>query len=787
MNTINILKREIAQLDGKWESIRTVHELAVPIEEFDKTIIHCRELAVLANQTELSELLLDIEVYLSGFVEKTIVPNALHLKQLNTIIKPIFSIKINDKQTINIESNKRSPQPRSIYYLHAPSRINVPLTHILAEHRFAVRPFMAVDDLIQELKHKIPDTLVVDAHYIGDLSCIIQHANNNLTANTARASIIVVSRNRRINARLLALRNGADEFFGPDDRCKEVAKRICELTYGTDSNPYHVVVIDDDQTQTQLIELILKSAGIKSTVFNDSQNALDKIDQLSVDLIITDLYMPGIDGMELTALIRQKNAYKNLPIIVLSGEESESIRFSALAVGADDFFTKPIRPRHLISAVNGRIRRSRQLLESLLNDSEGVSVSGLSSRKHFLKKLSELHVDNSTSNDGLLHIEVDNIEKLRFQLGINGTDELLEELAQLIFSRVQHSGLVCKYGFCSLLATLSHALSKHISDVTRELCQLVSQHVFLIDQTSCSVTISIGLCHMRDHPSSAKILSTAEQACLDALRAGGNQVEESYIRKGSDYDESEKHLIELINRKQLGQTFVSFYQPIVCVHASKTPVYRLTLLLRNPGSKPIRRYDYEKVILREGLEADLDQLNINFAIQQLAVENDISPQLFIPLSSTGLTQGNLIRDMLNQMRKNKLSTNQIIIEFSMDDLRSQIKRAMDWLPRCKRAGIRTCMSRINGDRNSIQALTLIDTDFIRLTPELLYENKKGNEERLQTVLRHAKSLGRQIVLPGLNQANRVARYWNLGADFMEGDIIGEPRRFMDFDFTAAIG
>ena len=74
-----------------------------------------------------------------------------------------------------------------------------------------------------------------------------------------------------------------------------------------------------------------------------------------------DLYMPDVDGMELTALIREREAFISTPIVFLSGEHDADKHFEALNAGGDDFLSKPIRPKHLISAVTNRVRRARQM------------------------------------------------------------------------------------------------------------------------------------------------------------------------------------------------------------------------------------------------------------------------------------------------------------------------------------------------------------------------------------------------------------------------------------------
>src|SRR3546814_3190664 len=85
------------------------------------------------------------------------------------------------------------------------------------------------------------------------------------------------------------------------------------------------------------------------------------MEQFRPDLVLTDLHMPGLDGAEITALIRAHAAFAHTPIVFLTGDPDPETQFEVLQVGADDFLTKPLRPRHLIAAVESRVRRARTL------------------------------------------------------------------------------------------------------------------------------------------------------------------------------------------------------------------------------------------------------------------------------------------------------------------------------------------------------------------------------------------------------------------------------------------
>ena len=80
------------------------------------------------------------------------------------------------------------------------------------------------------------------------------------------------------------------------------------------------------------------------------------MEEFQPDLVLMDLHMPGMNGTELTTLIRAHAAFAHTPIVFLTGDPDPERQFEVLEVGADDFLTKPVRPRHLIAAVESRVR-----------------------------------------------------------------------------------------------------------------------------------------------------------------------------------------------------------------------------------------------------------------------------------------------------------------------------------------------------------------------------------------------------------------------------------------------
>ena len=120
------------------------------------------------------------------------------------------------------------------------------------------------------------------------------------------------------------------------------------------SRPYRVLVVDDEPQIRRVLRLALTAQGFDLRVAADGETALDTLRDWPADLVITDLTMPGMDGIELCRRIREKSA---TPIVVLSVKGEERTKVAALDAGADDYVTKPFGMDELLARVRAVFRR----------------------------------------------------------------------------------------------------------------------------------------------------------------------------------------------------------------------------------------------------------------------------------------------------------------------------------------------------------------------------------------------------------------------------------------------
>lgn len=120
-----------------------------------------------------------------------------------------------------------------------------------------------------------------------------------------------------------------------------------------------ILVVDDHSTSQRLLSFILQQSNHTVMTAVDGFEALECLKKATVDLILTDLLMPGMDGLTLLEQLRSDERYKTLPIIVLTASEREQHHRRARAAGVTTLLTKPIESDEIVEAVNRLVLREQ--------------------------------------------------------------------------------------------------------------------------------------------------------------------------------------------------------------------------------------------------------------------------------------------------------------------------------------------------------------------------------------------------------------------------------------------
>ena len=184
-----------------------------------------------------------------------------------------------------------------------------------------------------------------------------------------------------------------------------------------------ILVVDDEQEIADLLELYLISDGYQVVKSSDALEGLAIMEREKIDLVLLDIMMPKMDGLEMCRRIREKH---NVPIIMVSAKTQELDKIVGLTTGADDYVTKPFNPLELMARVKSQLRRYRDLNPANEKKEEEDSTIRLN-HVTIIKETHQVFVDGESVK--LTPIEFDILYLLASHPGrVFSTDEIFEKV-----------------------------------------------------------------------------------------------------------------------------------------------------------------------------------------------------------------------------------------------------------------------------------------------------------------------------------------------------------------------
>ena len=192
------------------------------------------------------------------------------------------------------------------------------------------------------------------------------------------------------------------------------------VDHDSDVSGARVLVVDDDRTIVDLLAMNLRDEGLTVITAGDGEEALERIYDSSPDLVILDLMMPKLDGLQVCQRLRQDPRMKHVSVIMLTARVLQSDKLAGLAGGADDYVTKPFDLDELLARVKNLLRRSRDL--------RGLNpLTKLPGNTQIQEELSRRIANGETF--ALMYIDLDNFKAFNDHYGFMRGDRAIKLLA----------------------------------------------------------------------------------------------------------------------------------------------------------------------------------------------------------------------------------------------------------------------------------------------------------------------------------------------------------------------
>ena len=305
-----------------------------------------------------------------------------------------------------------------------------------------------------------------------------------------------------------------------------------------------ILVVDDHEDNIELLRARLEARGYEVDGATDGQQALDKVNEVCPDLILLDVMMPKMDGMEVARRLKARIANKELPfipIIMQTALDSTENKVEGLDAGADDYLTKPINFAELEARVSSKLRikalqselESRDKELSELNDklrqiSLTDGLTQIENRRSLEDRLHDMWQHSVRLHEpiALVMCDIDKFKTVNDQHGHQAGDSVLKEFAQLLKAEAREIDRVGRYGGEEFLLILPGTVLDAAVTFAERLREKVERHTFTYAGGTLCRTMSCGVAgspHPRVKDQEA-LLKASDDALYVAKETGRNRV-----------------------------------------------------------------------------------------------------------------------------------------------------------------------------------------------------------------------------------------------------------------------
>jgi len=375
------------------------------------------------------------------------------------------------------------------------------------------------------LERETPDALVVDVNLPDGSGYDVVRQLRRSPRGDESTAIVLSSATAGFLDKVEAIHAGADATFEKPVDWEQLLRRLQILLEGARKEPPRVLSMEDDPNQAAFLRAVLVSGGYQVLICDDPSRFESDLISFKPDLVLMDVVLPGVSGVDLVRFVRQDERYATLPVLFLTTRSQSNAKIETLRAGGDDHLLKPVTPAFLLSTVAARVERARFLRGLLERD----GLTRLLTHTAFFERARALHaiVQRSPKKQvTLVMIDLDDFKTVNDRYGHPTGDRVLAALASHMRRHLRQSDTLGRYGgeeFALLLEDLSE------DEATRLVTRLLEEFRVLEhrapDGTTFTTTFSAGVSLV---DASRQSLEAWRQAADDALYsakgAGKNRV-----------------------------------------------------------------------------------------------------------------------------------------------------------------------------------------------------------------------------------------------------------------------
>ncbi len=640
---------------------------------------------------------------------------------------------------------------------------------------FTVVYFDNPQSCMQQLYLDSPAAILMDLDFEHSGLQALGNLHQIKTLLTEDTPIILMSGRADVNAKLRALRAGSSDYLTKPIDFNFLAEKLVN-TIAQHTKTQRVMIVDDDPVITSLQEEILRYAGMEVLCLNQPLHSLQRAATFKPDLVILDMHMPDINGMELAVLLRQDPQFLLLPIIFVTADTDINLHKSIKALGVNALLTKPFEVTELIAVCEQALADTSALKSRVARVTRSTQQPQQINRSYFFAALEEeLHNNNlDNHNNALYYLSIDKLDQLTSERGqvelIQLHDQFCRRLSEIVGSDEQWTDL------SSLVACV--LAGKRSAEFHRQRGEQFTKHLssqaYSIDGKPLSLQIKLGIAPLTAALGTAnKALLCAEQAFEASLGGAKRNSSDNTppIDSPAVKDKPIPDCANIVFNRDLSLVF----QPIISLEDAQIEHFSVLTRLRDEDGEPIPAGKFLSQLYEPGRRLELDRWVLQQAVGAIAENSATREQasLFIHLAEETLQQNSFFSFAANVLHSSRLRGEERLV-FMLEEqwILNHLKQAREITKALRDIHCGICVTRAGEDELILTIMSDLPINYLRLSPQLTSEG--ANPHVLEQLIPLATKRGIKVIATQIENSHNLSSLWMQGVRLFEGFFIQPP-------------
>jgi diguanylate cyclase (GGDEF)-like protein len=541
----------------------------------------------------------------------------------------------------------------------------------------------------------------------------------------------------------------------------------------------HAIVVDDGLVERLLGKAMLEKLGFSVKTASNAEEALRMIDQQQVDLVLCDIAMPGMDGLE---LLNTARSHPHAPLFIMSTNHNDAEHaIASMRLGAYGYLIKPLRFEHLretVAEVMAKYKSDQDQALKIEKQGRIDPLTNLINKNEFMRRLDERPQGAASTQGALLLIKIAGLNHINHSYGRPAGNKVLQFAANILSRQVRPSDILARIGGDLFSIYLENVSQAQLEERAQGIATAVEESKMVLAGEAFSLNVVIGgACAGK----TLEVEDLFNRADFALHLAREHSVNSTHIYSEAD-EVHKRELAHQLNTLSLARAalndhsrIVMHYQPVVDLNTGELGHYEALLRVLDDKGNFCVTGELVKTSEVFGLIRRLDQAIIELCLEDIKrMPADVS--VAINLSGKSIGDPDLLQFIENRVLAAGIDPCRLIFELTETAAFYNISDVRHFVQKIKSLGCRFALDDFGVGFSSFYYIKELDFDYLKLDGSFIVKLTKSPHDQVfvRAVVEISKVFGLSVIAEWVEDEETVAMLRDLGVTMGQGYLFGKP-------------